>query len=223
MDVVTIRENTEGEYSGLEHIAVPGVAESLKIISEKSCRRVAIYAFEFAEKMNRKKVEAVHKAGVMKLSDGLFLDVCRDVSTKYPNIEYKETQVNTMAHKLILNPEKIDVMVMPNLYGDIISDLCAGMIGGLGLTASGNIGSNCAVFEAVHGTAPDIAGRNLANPTALLLSACMMLEYMGLQDHGERIREAVFKVLDEKKTLTGDIGGNATTRQFTDEIIKNFY
>ena len=158
VDCVTIRENTEGEYSGLEHSVAPGVAESIKVISEKACRNIALYAFEFAKNNGRDKVTAVHKAGVMKLGDGLFLKVCREIAEDYPEIEYNEKQVDTMCMRLAMAPEKIGVMVTPNLYGDIISDLCAGLIGGLGLTPSGNIGDNIAVFEAVHGTAPDIAG-----------------------------------------------------------------
>ena len=187
VDCVTIRENTEGEYSGLEHRAVPGVAESIKIISQVACERVARYAFDFAHRMERKSVTAVHKAGVMKMGDGLFLKTCREVAEEYPHIKYDEKQVDTMCMRLAMNPQTVDVMVMPNLYGDIVSDLCAGLIGGLGLTPSGNIGEKAAVFEAVHGTAPDIAGKNMANPTALLFSSCMMLEYMGLYDYSKTI------------------------------------
>lgn len=221
VDVVTIRENTEGEYSGLEHRVVPGVAESIKIISRNACERVAKYAFEYAQKNGRKTVTAVHKAGVMKLGDGLFLDVCKEVARDYPDLNFEEMQVDTICMQLAMHPEEIDVMVMPNLYGDIVSDLCAGLVGGLGLTPSGNIGEEAAVFEAVHGTAPDISGKNKANPTALLLSACMMLEHMGLTEHGKRIRDATFYTLKNRENLTQDLKGSATCTQYTDTIIKN--
>jgi isocitrate dehydrogenase (NAD+) len=221
VDIVTIRENTEGEYSGLEHRAVPGVSESIKIISKFACKRVAQYAFQYAEDQGRERVTAVHKAGVMKLGDGLFLETCRQMAEQYPNIEYDEKQVDTMCMELAMDPSKADVMVMPNLYGDIVSDLAAGLIGGLGLTPSGNIGEQAAVFEAVHGTAPDIAGKNMANPTALLLSACMMLDHMCLNDYSSNIKQAVFKTLREGQNLTGDLGGKGTTTSYMDTIIKN--
>ncbi|KAL4442165.1 hypothetical protein ABPG74_009183 [Tetrahymena malaccensis] len=219
VDLVTIRENTEGEYSGLEHAVVPGVVENLKIISQPACENIARYAFEFARKNNRKKVVACHKAGVMKKGDGLFINTCKKISSEYPDIEYTEEQIDTVCMKLSKNPEVFDVMVMPNLYGDIVSDLCAGLIGGLGLTASGNISHTCAVYEAVHGTAPDIAGQNKANPTALLLSGVMMLKAMGLQKEGFAIEEAVTKTLSEGKFLTGDLGGRATTTDYTKAVI----
>jgi len=221
VDLVTIRENTEGEYSGLEHEVAPGVMENLKIISKKACRRIAEYAFEYAQQHGRKKVTACHKATIMKLGDGLFLDQCREVSKEFPDILYSEKQVDTMAMLITRNPLAVDVMVMPNLYGDIISDLCAGLIGGLGITPSGNIGEDAAVFEAVHGTAPDIAGRNLANPTALLLSSVMMLNHMGLRDHAQRIETSIFKTLDEQECITGDLGGRATTDEYADAIVRN--
>ncbi|CAD8109894.1 unnamed protein product [Paramecium sonneborni] len=219
VDVVTIRENTEGEYSGLEHEVVPGVVENLKIVSYNACQNIAQYAFEYARANNRKQVVACHKAGVMKQGDGLFLKVCDDVAKNYPEIEFSEEQIDTMAFKLANDPTKIDVMVMPNLYGDIVSDLCAGLIGGLGLTASGNIGKDCEVYEAVHGTAPDIAGKNLANPTALLLSGIMMLKAMRLNDYANRIENATYSVLEEGKFLTGDLGGKSTTSDYTKAII----
>jgi isocitrate dehydrogenase (NAD+) len=221
VNVVTIRENTEGEYSGLEHEVVPGVVENLKIISEKACRKVAEFAFDFAIKNNRKTVVACHKAGISAMADGLFIRICREVSEKYPSIQYKEEQVDTVSMGLAQYPEKFDVMVMPNLYGDIISDLCAGLIGGLGLTASGNIGEGVAVYEAVHGSAPDIAGKNLANPTALLLSGVMMLEKMGLNEQGSQIKNACLKVYEEGKYITGDVGGKASTTEFTKAVIGN--
>lgn len=221
VDCVTIRENTEGEYSGLEHSVAPGVAESIKVMSEPACKKISKYAFEFAKNNERKNVVAVHKAGVMKLGDGLFLDVCRKMAEDYPEINYSEKQVDTMCMKLAMNPEKVDVMVMPNLYGDIISDLCAGLIGGLGLTPSGNIGDNIAVFEAVHGTAPDIAGQGKANPTALLLSAIMMLEHMGLHEDAKRIKDATYYTLKARENLTGDLGGRGSTMLYAETIIKN--
>jgi len=175
VDLVTIRENTEGEYSGLEHVVSPGVVANLKIISEKACLDISRHAFKFARDNNRKKIVIGHKADVMTQGDGLFLRIANEVSKDFPDIKVSDIQINTMALKLAENPQKFDVMLMPNLYGDIISDLCAGLIGGLGLTASGNIGADCEVYEAVHGTAPDIAGKNLANPTALILSSVMVL------------------------------------------------
>jgi len=219
VNVVTMRENTEGEYSGLEHMVVPGVVENLKIISRTACTNIAQYAFEYAVANNRKKVTACHKAGVQKLGDGLFINVCKEVASHYPQIEYNEEQVDTMCMRLARNPQDVDVMVMPNLYGDIVSDLCAGLIGGLGLTASGNIGKDVAVYEAVHGSAPDIAGKNLANPTALLLSGLMMLNRMGLNHHADNIQQALFKVFEEGKHLTGDVGGKGTTSDFVSAII----
>lgn len=182
--------------------------------------KIARYAFEYAVGNNRKKVVAVHKAGVMKMGDGLFLKCIREIAEEYPQIEYEEKQVDTMCMKLAMHPEKCDIMVMPNLYGDIVSDLCAGLIGGLGLTASGNIGADAAVFEAVHGTAPDIAGKNIANPTALLLSACMMLEHMELYSDGERIKKAIYDTIEQRDNLTRDLKGAGSTTQFTDAVIK---
>jgi len=221
VDVVTIRENTEGEYSGLEHRPTDGVSESIKIISRHACERVAKYAFQYAKDNDRERVVAVHKAGVMKKGDGLFLETCREIAEQYPSIQYDEKQVDTMCMRLAMDPSNIDVMVMPNLYGDIVSDLCAGLIGGLGLTPSGNIGEQAAVFEAVHGTAPDIAGQNLANPTALLFSACMMLDHMGLNDKSTVIRDAIYDTLkNHREQLTGDLKGSGTTSSYTDTIIK---
>lgn len=190
---------------------VPGVVENLKIISKTACENINRYAFDFSKKMGRKKIVACHKAGVMKMGDGLFIQTAAEIAKEYPEIEYSEEQIDTVCMKLANNPTQFDVMVMPNLYGDIVSDLCAGLIGGLGLTASGNIGKDCEVYEAVHGTAPDIAGKNLANPTALLLSATMMLKNMQLESYGNRIEESVFKVFKEGKHLTGDVGGKSKT------------
>ncbi|MBM4377983.1 MAG: isocitrate dehydrogenase (NAD(+)) [Deltaproteobacteria bacterium] len=219
IDLVVVRENTEDLYAGLEHIVVPGVVESLKIITEKASTRIAKFAFEHARKMKRKKVSAVHKANIMKLSDGLFLDCCRRVARDYPEIAYEEVIVDNLCMQLVKNPEKFDVLVMENLYGDIVSDLCAGLVGGLGLVPGANIGERTAVFEAVHGTAPDIAGKGLANPTALLMSAVMMLHWLDLPEQAARVEKALQTVFAGRKVRTGDLGGSATTKEFTDALI----
>lgn len=219
VDVHTIRENTEGEYSGLEHEATPGVVENLKVITRAGSLRVAEYAFDYARRHQRKRLTAVHKATIMKLSDGLFLETCREVSRKYPEIKYDELHVGDVCLKLVRNPKSLDCMVMPNLYGDIVSDLCAGLIGGLGLTPSGNIGEKAAVFESVHGTAPDIAGKNKANPSALILSAVMMLRHMQLTQYASNIEQAVFATLADSKTRTADLGGKLSCTDFTQAII----
>lgn len=222
IDLVTIRENTEGEYSGLEHEVVPGVVESLKVITRTASMRVAEHAFEFAAKNGRKKVTAVHKANIMKLADGLFIKCAREVSEKYPHIEYEEMIVDNTCMQLVSRPNQFDVMVMPNLYGDIISDLCAGLIGGLGLTPSGNIGAGgLALMEAVHGTAPDLVGKDAANPTALLLSGVMMLRHLNLSKYAERIEDATLGTIAEGKYLTRDLGGESGTTDFTNAIIGN--
>jgi len=222
VNVVTVRENTEGEYSGLEHTVYPGVVESLKLITRDASMRVCEYAFKYATENNRKLITAVHKANVMKLSDGLFLECAREVADRYKDsgIVYEEMVIDNASSMLVSDPSKLDVMVMPNLYGDIISDLCAGLIGGLGLTPSGNMGKNVILAEAVHGTAPDIAGMNLANPTAILMSSLMMLRHMGMQDKATLIENSVHTVLRAGQIRTGDIGGNSTTTQYTDAIIK---
>ena len=194
VDVVTIRENTEGEYSGIEHEIVDGVVQSIKLITENASRRVADYAFKYAEENGRQKVTAVHKANIMRMSDGLFLKCCREEAEKHPGIKFEERYLDTVCLNMVQDPAQYDVLVMPNLYGDILSDLCAGLIGGLGLTPSGNIGLGGAIFEAVHGTAPDIAGKDLANPTALLLSSVMMLRHMDLHEHAAKIESAAFQV-----------------------------
>jgi isocitrate dehydrogenase (NAD+) len=194
--------------------------ESLKIITETACLRIGRYAFDYARKNNRRKVTAVHKANIMKLADGLFLECLRRVARDFPAVDYNELIVDNTCMQLVTRPEQFDVMVMENLYGDIISDLCSGLIGGLGLTGSANIGENgIAMFEAVHGSAPDIAGRNLANPTALILSAVMMLRHLGEAEAADRIQQAVLDVLDEGKYKTGDLGGKATTSEYTDAIV----
>jgi isocitrate dehydrogenase (NAD+) len=220
VDLIVIRENTEGLYSGLEHTVVPGVVESLRIITEKGSRRVARFAFETAIRNGRRRVTAVHKANILKKSDGLFLDVVGQVAREYPQIVYDDCIVDAAAMKLVLNPANFDVLVMENLFGDILSDLTSGLVGGLGLTPSGNFGDELAVFEAVHGTAPDIAGRDLANPTALILSGALMLRRLGENQAADLIESAVRCVFAEGNTLTGDLGGDATTTEFTDAILR---
>ena len=220
VDLVIVRENTEDLYAGLEHEVVPGVVESLKIITEKASTRIARFAFEYARKAGRKKVTAIHKANIMKLSDGLFLNCARSVSHEHVDIPYDERIVDAACMHLVMHPEKMDVLVLPNLYGDIVSDLCAGLVGGLGVVPGANIGTDAAVFEAVHGSAPDIADKNLANPTALLLSALMMLEHIGETDKAERIRAALARVLVDGRIRTRDLGGEASTTEFTDAICR---
>jgi len=218
VDIVVIRENTEDLYSGLEHVVVPGVVESLKIITEKASTRIAKYAFDYARKNGRKRVTAVHKANIMKLSDGLFLDCCRAVAKDYPEVTYDEMIVDNTCMQLVLDPTRFDMLLLENLYGDIVSDLCAGFIGGLGLAPGANIGDEAALFEAVHGSAPDIAGKNLANPMALILSAAMMLDHLGEQQAADRVRNAVHAVLKEGQKLTRDLGGTAGTTEIAEAI-----
>lgn len=220
VDLIVVRENTEGLYVGIEHVVVPGVVESLKIITEAASTRIARYAFELCRRQKRKKITAIHKANIMKLSDGLFLDCCRTVRRDYPEIDYDEMIVDNAAMQLVLNPLQFDVLLLENLYGDIVSDLAAGLIGGLGLAPSGNIGEKAALFEAVHGSAPNIAGKNMANPTALLLSSLLMLQHLGELEAADRIFNALRKVFEERKIFTADLGGTATTHSFTDAIIK---
>ncbi len=219
LDLVVVRENTEDLYSGIEHVVVPGVVESIKIITEKASTRVSKFAFEFARREGRKKVTAVHKANIMKLSDGLFLDCFRNVSKDYPEIEADDKIVDNACMQLVMRPEQFDIMLLENLYGDIVSDLCAGLIGGLGLVPGANIGEQGAVFEAVHGSAPDIAGQGIANPTALLLSALLMLRHLGEREAADRIEKALLTVFTEGAVRTRDIGGTAGTSEFTDAII----
>jgi isocitrate dehydrogenase (NAD+) len=219
VDVVIIRENTEDLYAGLEHTVVPGVVESLKIITEKASTRIARYAFEYARKFGRKRIHAIHKANIMKLSDGLFLTSIRKVALEYPQIEYKEMIIDNACMQMVLDPHQFDMLLLTNLYGDIMSDLAAGLVGGLGVVPSGNIGREAAVFEAVHGTAPDIAGRGIANPTALLLSAIMMLRHVGENLAAQRIEDALHQVYRENKFLTRDVGGTATTTEFAEAVI----
>jgi len=220
VDLVVIRENSEDLYSGLEHIVVPGVVESLKIITETACLRIGRFAFKYAATNGLTKVTAVHKANIMKLADGLFLECIRRAHREYPEIEYEELIVDNTCMQMVMRPERFQVMVMENLYGDILSDLASGLIGGLGLTASANIGeAGVAMFEAVHGSAPDIAGRNMANPIAMTLSAAMMLAHIGEVDAAHRIRRGVEKVLAEGAFLTRDLGGKASTVEITNAII----
>lgn len=220
VDIVIVRENTEDLYAGIERKIDDNTAESIKIISKKASTRIAEFAFEYAVKNGRKEVCAVSKANICKLSDGLFLECTQEVSKKYPQIKYREILVDNLCMQLVQNPEQFDVLVLPNLYGDIVSDLCAGLIGGLGVAQGVNVGENCAVFEPVHGSAPDIAGQDKANPTALLLSAIEMLKYIGENLHAEKIEKALFKALSGN-ILTNDLGGNAKCSEFTDEIIKH--
>ncbi len=222
VDLIIVRENTEGLYSGLEHEVVPGVVESLKIVTERASTRIATFAFEFAKKFGRKKVTAVHKANIMKKSDGLFLQCFRKVAVNYPTIEHDEKIVDNTCMQLVMNPYQFDVLLMENLYGDIVSDLAAGLVGGLGVVPSGNLGEKAALFEAVHGTAPDIAGKNMANPTALLLSAIMMLRHIAETAAADRIETALNSVLRKREKVTRDLGGTASTNEFTGAIIDAF-
>jgi isocitrate dehydrogenase (NAD+) len=220
VDLVIVRENTESLYSGIEHEVVPGVVESLKIITEKASTRIARFAFDYASKNRRKKIHAVHKANIMKLSDGLFLRCARAVAQEYPGIAYAEHIVDNACMQLVMNPYQYDLLVMENLYGDIISDLCAAFVGGLGLVPSANLGDECAIFEAVHGSAPDIAGKNIANPTAVLRSSLLMLRHLGEHEAALKIRNALEMVYRDRDKLTRDVGGQAGTSEFADFIIE---
>ena len=221
VDLVIVRENTEDLYAGIERQIDEDTAESIKIITRKASTRIVEFAFDYAIKNNRKLVTAVSKANICKLSDGLFLEAAREVAKKYPQIEYKEILVDNLCMQLVQKPEQFDVLVLPNLYGDIVSDLCAGLIGGLGVAQGANIGLDAAVFEPVHGSAPDIKGQNKANPTALLLSAIEMLKYIEQREIAEKIEKALYKTIKERTNLTCDLGGNATTKEYTKTIIKN--
>jgi isocitrate dehydrogenase (NAD+) len=218
VDLIVVRENTEDLYSGLEHVVVPGVVESIKIITEKASTRIARYAFEHARAKGRKKISAVHKANIMKLSDGLFLDCCRAVAKGYPEVTYEEVIVDNCCMQLVLDPTRFDILLLENLYGDIVSDLCAGFIGGLGMAPGANIGEREAVFEAVHGSAPDIAGKNMANPIALILTGAMMLDHLNEHAAATRVRESVYAVLREGKKLTRDLGGHSGTTEIAEAI-----
>jgi isocitrate dehydrogenase (NAD+) len=219
VDLIVVRENTEGLYSGLEHEVVPGVVESLRIVTESASERIARFAFDTARQQSRKRVTCVHKANILKLSDGLFLRTCRRVAGEFPDIQFDDSIIDATAMKLVLNPKSLDVMVMENLFGDIISDLTAGLVGGLGLTPSANVGNGVAVFEAVHGTAPDIAGKGIANPTAVILSAVLMLRYLNEKAVADRIENAVREVFARGEVRTGDLGGKASTADFVECIL----
>jgi isocitrate dehydrogenase (NAD+) len=220
VDLVIVRENTEDLYAGLEHEVIPGVVESIKIITERASTNIARFAFDYARSYGRRRVTAIHKANIMKLSDGLFLESTRRVARDYTDIVYDERIVDAACMHLVMHPEKLDVLLLPNLYGDIVSDLCAGLVGGLGVVPGANLGNDVAVFEAVHGSAPDIALKNLANPTALLLSALMMLDYIGERETSARIRGALDRVLMEGAVRTVDLGGNASTTEFTEAVCR---
>jgi isocitrate dehydrogenase (NAD+) len=219
VNLVVIRENTEDLYSGIEHIVAPGVTESLKVITKEASTKIATFAFEYARKRGRRKVTAVHKANIMKLSDGLFLDCAQKVAEQYSDIEYQEIIVDNLAMQLVMNPNQFDILVLTNLYGDIVSDLCAGLVGGLGMVPGANIGDEYAVFEAVHGSAPDIAGKGIANPIAVIFSSLLMLRHLGMDKIADRIREAVHQVTLKGEILTGDLGGRANTKELTQAII----
>lgn len=219
VNFIIVRENMEGEYSGLEHLVVPGVAESLKIITEEASLRIAKHAFQLARDLGRNKVTAVHKANIMKVTDGLFLSCVRRISAKYPDIDHEELIVDNCAMQLVKKPEQFDVLVMTNLYGDILSDLGAGLVGGLGVVPGANIGDQYAVYEAVHGSAPDIAGKGIANPTAMTLSACMMLRQLNMKDCADRLENSIYGLYERREVLTRDLGGTATSREFTDAVI----
>ena len=221
VDLIIIRENTEGLYVGLEHEVVPGVIESLKVMTKKGCTRIAKFAFDYAHKHGRKKIHAIHKANIMKMSDGLFLKCARDVAKNFPEITYAEHIIDNTCMQLVMNPYQYDTLVMENLYGDIVSDLCAAFVGGLGLVPGANIGAEAAIFEAVHGSAPDIAGKDIANPTALLQSAILMLRHIDEDGAANKVQAALEKTYSAKKTLTRDVGGKAGTRAFADAVIAN--
>ena len=220
VDLIIIRENTEGLYSGIEHEVVPGVVESIKIITEKASTRIARWAFEYARKFGRKKIHAIHKANIMKLSDGLFIRCSRNISKEYPEISYGEHIVDNTCMQLVTNPYQYDMLLLENLYGDIVSDLCAAFVGGLGLVPGANFGHECAIFEAVHGSAPDIAGRGIANPTAITRSGILMLRHLGEQDAADKVKYAVHSVFRESKHITRDMGGTASTSEFADAVIE---
>lgn len=220
IDLIIVRENTEGLYSGIEHEVVPGVVESLKIITEKASTRISRWAFEYARKHGRKKVHSIHKANIMKLSDGLFIRCSRNVAKEYPEITYGEHIIDNTCMQLVTNPYQYDMLLLENLYGDIVSDLCAAFVGGLGLVPGANMGENCAIFEAVHGSAPDIAGKGLANPTALTRSGILMLRHLGETEAADRVKNAVHAVYADAKHLTKDMGGTASTNEFADAVVE---
>lgn len=219
VDLIVVRENTEDLYSGIEHVVAPGVVESIKVITARASRRIARFAFDYARRHKRKSLTAIHKANIMKLSDGLFIRCARALAKDYPEIKYREQIVDAACMRLVTDPSSFDVLLLENLYGDIVSDLCAGLVGGLGLVPGANYGDKGAIFEAVHGTAPDLAGKGTANPVAAILSGAMMLDYLGYPRTGAAIRAATGKVLRSGRVLTGDIGGKATTEEMTAAVI----
>ena len=221
VDIIVVRENTEDLYSGLEHVVVPGVVESLKIITAEASTRIARFAFDYARKHGRKKIAAIHKANIMKLSDGLFLECVRNIAQLYPEIIYEEMIVDNTCMQMVLDPQQFDVMLLENLYGDIVSDLGAGLVGGLGLVPGANLGDSCAIFEPVHGSAPKIAGKNIANPTAMLLSAVLMFQHLGETEKAALIASAVEKVYANGKLRTPDLGGDSSTSQFIDAVVQH--
>jgi isocitrate dehydrogenase (NAD+) len=221
VNLVVVRENTEGLYSGLEHRVAPGIVESLKVVTERASLRIAEYAFALAERQGRKKVTAVHKANIMKLTDGLFLECARRIAKKYPDITHDEIIIDNCAMQLVRDPGRFDVLLLDNLYGDIMSDLCAGLVGGLGVVPGSNIGDDCAVFEAVHGSAPDIAGKRLANPAAVILSMSEMLRHLGEEKVAHSVTRAVHASLADPATRTRDLGGSANLDRFTDAVIEH--
>ena len=220
IDLIVVRENTEGLYSGIEHEVIPGVVESLKIMTEKACTKISKFAFDFARRNGRKKVAAVHKANIMKMSDGLFLDCARKVAASYKTIDFSDVIVDNACLQLVINPWQFDVLLMENLYGDILSDLAAGLVGGLGVVPGANLGDDHALFEAVHGSAPDIKGKNIANPSAMIQAAIMMLRHLSEKAAANRISLALERVLMRGEVLTPDLGGTATTKKFADAIIR---
>ena len=219
IDLVVVSENTEDLYAGVEHMVGQDAAESIKIFTRKGCTRIIKFAFDYARREGRKKVTAVHKANIMKCTDGMFLNIAREIAGEYPDIQFEDMIVDAMCMNLVLNPENYDVLVLPNLYGDIVSDLCAGLVGGLGMTPGANIGVNGAIFEPVHGSAPTIAGKNVANPTAIILSAALMLSHLGEQECARNLEQAIAAVLAEGKCLTSDLGGKTGTSEFADAVI----
>jgi isocitrate dehydrogenase (NAD+) len=220
LDMAIFRENTEDLYSGLEHEVIPGVVESLKIITSNASMKIARASFEWARREGRRKVTAIHKANIMKMSDGLFLKCCRETASQFPEIQYTELIVDNACMQLVMRPETFDVLVLPNLYGDIVSDLAAGLVGGLGIVPGANIGDHQAIFEAVHGTAPDIAGKGLANPTALMQSAVLMLFHIGEREAATRLQNAIYQVYARCDHLTGDVGGGSSTAEFTEAVVR---
>lgn len=219
VDIVIIRENTEDLYAGVEHMVGEDAAESIKIFTRKGCERIIRFAFEHARNEGRKKVTAVHKANIMKLTDGMFLNIAREISKEYPDLKFEDMIVDAMCMRLVQAPETYDLLVLPNLYGDIVSDLCAGLVGGLGVAPGANIGNDLAIFEPVHGSAPDIAGKDMANPTAIMLSGVQMLRYIGEMEAADRIHKALTKVIEEGGSVTCDLGGSLGTSAFTDKVI----